>query len=414
MNCVRIMKSADHSSIYKTAHQRDRQKMELPDFDSLIQPLSDDEPCGPDLEYDAVFGEMERASQGTSEQQYGDTIVEAEGANWKEVKKCADDLLTRTRDMRVAVYWGRATLNLEGLDGFEFSMRLLRHYVESFWPTLHPELDAEDNDDPTYRTNTLIMLCDEGGLLKELGNAPLVASRAVGRFSMADVHRAEHAAEHSSSSKPDEESWDTGGTEEKSSVPGLDTIEAAFTDVEIETIQATEELVSQTLEHVTEIESNVTTNVSLNFAVSLAPVRNLLKEMQEFVNRQLERRGVFAVAESDEPAEQAAGDESPSVQQGGTVATPAAGMQLGRINTRQDAIKALDAVCDFYESNEPSSPLPLLIRRAQRLASKSFLDILRDLAPDAVSQAELLGGGIAASSSESSPAPQEEEASDGW
>ncbi len=65
----------------------------------------------------------------------------------------------------------------------------------------------------------------------------------------------------------------------------------------------------------------------------------------------------------------------------------------GRIVTREDAIKALDRVCEYYERNEPSSPLPLLIRRAQRLASKSFLDIIRDLAPDAVSQAEAWGGG---------------------
>ncbi|MEL6107641.1 MAG: hypothetical protein AAFU85_16505, partial [Planctomycetota bacterium] len=51
------------------------------------------------------------------------------------------------------------------------------------------------------------------------------------------------------------------------------------------------------------------------------------------------------------------------------------------------------SVCDFYEINEPSSPLPLLIRRAQRLASASFLDILRDVAPDGLIQAEALGGG---------------------
>ena len=63
------------------------------------------------------------------------------------------------------------------------------------------------------------------------------------------------------------------------------------------------------------------------------------------------------------------------------------------VNTRDEAIKALDSVCEFYERNEPSSPLPLLIRRAKRLASKSFLEILRDLAPDAVTEDEALGGG---------------------
>ena len=41
----------------------------------LLTPISDDEPCGPDLEYDAAFGEMERAAQGKEDQQFGDTVV---------------------------------------------------------------------------------------------------------------------------------------------------------------------------------------------------------------------------------------------------------------------------------------------------------------------------------------------------
>ncbi|MEL7338378.1 MAG: hypothetical protein AAFN70_19475, partial [Planctomycetota bacterium] len=87
----------------------------------------------------------------------------------------------------------------------------------------------------------------------------------------------------------------------------------------------------------------------------------------------------------------------------------------GKIGSRKDAIKALDDVCDFYELNEPSSPLPLLIRRAQRLASKSFLDILRDLAPDAVATAEALGGGGGdASDPAAAEAAAETEESSSW
>jgi type VI secretion system protein ImpA len=48
----------------------------------------------------------------------------------------------------------------------------------------------------------------------------------------------------------------------------------------------------------------------------------------------------------------------------------------------------LDLVCRYYEQNEPSSPLPLLITRARKLADKGFLEILQDLAPDGVMQAQ--------------------------
>ena len=52
----------------------------------------------------------------------------------------------------------------------------------------------------------------------------------------------------------------------------------------------------------------------------------------------------------------------------------------------------IDKVCLYFERNEPSSPVPLLLQRAKRLISKDFLEILRDLTPDGVSQAELIGG----------------------
>jgi type VI secretion system protein ImpA len=55
-------------------------------------------------------------------------------------------------------------------------------------------------------------------------------------------------------------------------------------------------------------------------------------------------------------------------------------------------IRALDKICDYYKRYEPSSPVPLFLNRAKRLASKSFLEILRDLTPDALNQALAIGG----------------------
>lgn len=52
----------------------------------------------------------------------------------------------------------------------------------------------------------------------------------------------------------------------------------------------------------------------------------------------------------------------------------------------------IDKICTYYERNEPSSPVPMLLQRAKRLVSKDYLDIMRDLTPDAVAQAESLGG----------------------
>ena len=101
-------------------------------------------------------------------------------------------------------------------------------------------------------------------------------------------------------------------------------------------------------------------------------------------------------AVSEAPAAEAVEDE-PVAESGGEPARvrPAGGLSiasLGAVTRREDAVRLLDLVIEYYERNEPSSPLPLLIARARRLADKGFLDLIRDLAPDGFGQAERVFG----------------------
>ncbi|WP_226858494.1 type VI secretion system protein TssA [Diaphorobacter aerolatus] len=57
----------------------------------------------------------------------------------------------------------------------------------------------------------------------------------------------------------------------------------------------------------------------------------------------------------------------------------------GPIQTRQQAMQLLDQVIQFLERTEPGNPAPLLIDRAKRLIGVSFLEIINNLAPDAMS-----------------------------
>ena len=64
----------------------------------------------------------------------------------------------------------------------------------------------------------------------------------------------------------------------------------------------------------------------------------------------------------------------------------------GAIHRRADVVRVLDNICEYYTVNEPSSPIPLLLRRAQRLVEKSFMEILEDMVPDGVKQAKIVSG----------------------
>ncbi|ASW03535.1 hypothetical protein CJU94_35895 (plasmid) [Paraburkholderia aromaticivorans] len=55
-------------------------------------------------------------------------------------------------------------------------------------------------------------------------------------------------------------------------------------------------------------------------------------------------------------------------------------------------IRRLDEICEYYARVEPSSPLPVLLKRARRLVGKSFADVLRDIAPGGLSELQVLAG----------------------
>jgi len=63
------------------------------------------------------------------------------------------------------------------------------------------------------------------------------------------------------------------------------------------------------------------------------------------------------------------------------------GKLSGSVNSREDVIRALDAICDYYRRREPASPVPLALQRARDWVNKDYLAILRDIAPGGVDEA---------------------------
>ena len=341
------------------------------DVESLLQEVSADLPCGEDLEYDADFGEMERAARGKAEQTIGDNTVPAEDPDWTEVQKRAVQLLSRTKDLRVVLYLLRGQLKSEGLIGLNDCLKLLRGLVDQYWETVHPQLDPDDDNDPTLRVNTMVSLCDSDTVLRSLRETPLVTSRAFGSISYRDI------------ALSNGEIAPSGDSGEAS--PDNSAIRGAFMDCDLEQLQATAEAVRESFEHTTAIEQEVTNRVGASAAPSLAEFANSLKAIGRTLTDKLAERGV------GEPAAMENG-ETPAEGQGDTSGPTGAPAASGQIKSREDVQRAIDRICQYYDRHEPSSPVPLLLRRAKRLVTKNFMEILRDMVPDGVSQAEQIGG----------------------
>lgn len=331
--------------------------------EDLIQPVSDDLPCGEDLEYDPAFQQMEVMMQATDEQEFGDTVIPGSGPDWKGVAQQVDDLNPRTRDLRVLIYGALADLHLKGLSAFSQSLEAVNDCMQTFWDNIHPELDADDNNDATMRYNMLQVLNDYELVCKGLENAPLVEIKGLGAFSLHDIELAEGKI----APAQDEE------------VNDIALIQGAFGDADPELMTALGEGVSGSiaqLKRAAELWDSLATNSQ---SLSNEDTLKALNEVQEAVVRY----APVAAAALDEEGEDADAGAGPAA---------ASDPISGAINSRTDVIRMIDKICDYYAANEPSSPIPLLLRRAQRLVPKTFFEILEDIVPDSVSQAQAISG----------------------
>ncbi|MET0068555.1 MAG: type VI secretion system protein TssA [Candidatus Thiodiazotropha sp.] len=329
------------------------------DLEKLLTPVSDEAPAGTDLEYDPIFGDMERAAEGKEEQEFGDTVIPAEDPDWRELKKRALQVVEQSKDLRAAVHLTRALMHTDGFAGFADGLSLIKGYIENYWESLHPQLDPEDNNDPTLRINTLINLCDPIDTLGAVSKIPLVSSTVMGKYSYRDIQIA---------------LGNLQATDADNQEVALDQVDAAFRECPSEESQRTLSQIRAAIESVTGIESRLNELVGVDNAPNLQSLTEHLTLLEKEVAT---RTGVDIPAEGSSP-------------DGSGAAAQQQGSSPGVINSRDDVISALERINQYYRKHEPSSPIPLLLDRAKRLVKMDFYEIVQDLAPDGMQQFDFL------------------------
>lgn len=351
-------------------------------FDSsdTLPDISADQPTGPSLEFDADFAELERLAQGKPEQQFGTTIVPAEEPDWKAIIAGATALAARSHDLRVMAHLGVARLNRDGMVGYAETLATVRRMLRQRWADLHPQLDPEDDNDPMTRANSLLLLSQPARVLRVLRSMPLARSPRVGTVSWRDI-----AIASGTLTAPDDVTKMTDAV-----------IGGVFRDSEPRALQAMRDAIASASDSAIDIPAAFDDFAGHGTGPDYTELNRLLRDIAQMIDRYAPATA-SAATESPLGAEVSDREETAAVvastPHGEERAKPIMSIQTMEPPTnRADALRLLDLVVEFYQRSEPSSPLPLLIGRARRLAEMDFMDILRDLAPDGVSQAERIAG----------------------
>ncbi|MBL6458646.1 type VI secretion system ImpA family N-terminal domain-containing protein [Belnapia sp. T6] len=259
-------------------------------------------------------------------------------ANWSRQLERAVALAARSRDLRAWIWLARAALGAEGVAGLAAGLRLIADGLQRYWEILPPQ--HADEADPRERFMARLSALTQLGVTnfgcsldQILGSGRTVIDLRADLEAMAAAAAADEATRHAAAEA-----------------------RAAIADM------------SQT------------------FAARFGPGRDpqLGFEVLAAGLAALEAR----LAAGGGPA--TAGP--PAAAAAGAAAAPTGGQTLRSLASREEVVRALDLVLDYYASHEPSSPVPLLVGRAKRLVPLSFLDAIRDLAPGGLRELQAVTG----------------------
>jgi len=357
----------------------DNPEVNIVDIDGILAPIAPEHPSGErDLEYDPDFIALEEIAKGTPEKEFdGKIIQEAKAPNWHGIRHEAAAMLTRTHDLRIAVVLLRALLQTEGLIGLSVGLDLLHGLMDRYWDTLFPRLDPAENNDPIQRINILMTLCDREAVLGPLLGSTLGSSQTMGPCTLRDIQRA-------AGRLPVASDGDTA-------VLSPEAVDAIFKDSDPDLLQAGREAVRRSISVITGMEELLKTKVGRDQAPRFEDLRRVLEDMGSTLDRYTAKHRPFvppAQGKKTAPQPSAPPTREPSAT---TVSSPRA-EPMDIIRNRQDVTRVLHQICLYYEKNEPTSPVPLLLRRAAGLVEKNFFEIIQDVAPDSVAQIQKLMG----------------------
>ena len=339
------------------------------DVEAILQPISDDGPCGPDPSYTPVFAILESLVQGKGETQFS----EAEEPNWNEVRKGAISVLEKSKELTTSLYLTLALLKQEGFPGFKDGLLLTCELLDRFWDTVHPQLDPDDNNDPLERINIIANLAAPPGtfgdpfkFIQRIRELPLCNSRQLGRFSLREIMIVKGEI--------------TPADKSQSPTSDMSIIEAAFRDSDSEEMEAKFKAVEESIEVVKKIESIVNERGEGDYKLDLGILEDILTRIltySKFNNTEGES-AIPTEVEHNTPQTMENSQPSKSLS--------------SEINSLHDVNKAFDKIIRFYEKNEPSSPIPLMVKRTKKLVGKNFREIVSDIASNAQSQIDELFG----------------------
>lgn len=325
------------------------------DIENLVTALSDEAPSGPDLSYDSGRQEIESAFERASAEGSDDTEID-----WRGTIKLIIAQTAVTRDIWLPIYLMRAAARIGNLDQVLDGGELLARLFEERWPDVHPQLDEYGFIGRKTPCESLTRI---GEFLAPFMRVPLLEHPRLGRYSGEDFVRFH---------------------KEGSDAANFGMFRALIEATSPDDLQQIVDRLRLLRGVITRVDAVLTANADGDTGTNFAPTFEMIDKITQGLLAQIP--GHDAPAHEQDSVEPSGGE---SFSAPGTARGANAGPAFsGGITSRDDVIRALDAITAYYSRCEPTSPVPLVLRRAKEWISLDFMAVLEDIAPGSLDEAK--------------------------
>ena len=355
----------------------DLRKPPVIDLEAMLQPISEENPSGEYLRFTGLYDEIKEARRADKDVPQGQWQTELKVADYRKVIDLATPALTsQSKDLQIAAWLSEAIVKIHGFTGLRDGLKLMSGIQERFWETLFPEIDEGDMEG---RANAVAWMDEQSALA--LRRAPITGVSGYSFLDFEDSRQydipenidalsyeeqpkyRELAAEAEAKNKVTADKW----RKEKAAS------RRAFYE---ELAVAIEECWAE----FRELNRVIEEKYDRNQMPGLRHLNKALEDIQTLTKKLLEDKRAEEPDAADETAEAGAEGNGDAAAEGGAfVAVAGTG---GAIRTRQDALKRLNELAEFFRKNEPHSPVSYLIDRAVKWGNMPLESWLQDVIKD--------------------------------
>jgi type VI secretion system protein ImpA len=351
------------------------------DIETLLAPLDGADGAGIDLRSDysptSPYQKLRDArAEARAEERALETSEESDPSvpqGWREVKRIALQCIgERSKDFEVAAWLLEALVRLDGLAGLIAGAQLATGLLERYWEPGFPQPDEDGMDIRAAPLGGLSGEGADGTLMQPLRRMALFRrpdGRAVGLHLWKIAEDTEAIPNEGDNKKRRKARYDAGVPEMKALENEARVEAAALRRTAQQALQAQRAW------------ATLAAQMDARFG-DLAPnTRRVSEALEQII--QIASRLIGPVAEA---APEAGGEIEPVEEVAAMVEEAPAGagaaVAVRPLRTREDAIRQLEDLAEYFRRTEPHSPLAYTLTDAVRRARMPLPDLLAEVLPD--------------------------------